>query len=113
MVEVSFPGFVVAVLLISVISGCANFRAAKLYQSGTRALDQGEVASAIQDLEAAEQLAPGASEIQNHLGLAYREAGRSGDALKAFERAVELDCENEAAQRNLEQARREPLGAGR
>ena len=47
---------------------------------------------------------PRASEVQNHLGLAYAEQGRHADALAAFRRAVEIDCGNEAAQRNLHAA---------
>jgi len=97
--------FVLGLLVLS-FSGCASFRAAQFYQSGTRALDRGDSATAIRDLEAAEYLAPEASEIQNHLGLAYREAGRFGEARAAFARAVELDCENDAAQRNLDASRR-------
>ena len=84
------------------MAGCTSFRAAQLYQSGTRALDRGDSVAAIRDLEAAENLAPEASEIQNHLGLAYRAAGRFPEARVAFERAVVLDCENDAARRNLE-----------
>jgi len=39
--------------------------------------------------------------VQNHLGIAYEEAGRAGDALRAYEQAVTLDCGNRAAQQNL------------
>lgn len=98
----SFQKFAAVALLGFMVVGCTSFRAARLYQSGTQALDRGDVALSIHDLEAAERLAPDASEIQNHLGLAYRAAGRPADARAAFERAVELDCENQAAQRNLE-----------
>ena len=108
-----FPGSFVLSLLVLSVSGCASFRAAQLYQSGTHALDRGDAAAAIRDLEAAEELAPEASEIQNHLGLAYREAGRFGEARAAFVKAVELDCENEAAQRNLDASRRAPPGSDR
>jgi len=102
----SLSRFFVLSLLVFSFSGCASFRAAQFYQSGTRALDRGDAAAAIRDLEAAEDLAPEASEIQNHLGLAYREVGRFGAARAAFARAVELDCENDAAQRNLDASRR-------
>ncbi len=104
----SLSGLFVLSLLVLSLSGCASFRAAQFYQSGTRALDRGHPEAAIRDLEAAEALAPEASEIQNHLGLAYRDAGRSAEARAAFARAVELDCENEAAQRNLDASRRSP-----
>ncbi len=88
-----------AFLLLS--SACASYRGARLYQSGSRALDRGEVVNAIADLERASRLVPYASEIQNHLGIAYTEAGRHGAAIAAYRRAVDLDCENEAAQHNL------------
>jgi Flp pilus assembly protein TadD len=88
-----------AVLLLG--SGCARLEAARLYNSGTAAIDRGDSDRAIAELERAATLAPDVSAIQNHLGLAYQGAGRGDDALHAFERAVQLDCENEAAQENL------------
>jgi Flp pilus assembly protein TadD len=89
------------VLLLVGAAGCTALRGARLYRSGTAALEHGDAAVAIADLEQAAALVPEASEVQNHLGLAYAEAGRRDDALRAFRRAVELDCENEAAQHNL------------
>ena len=102
----------VALLLVALASvGCAAYRGARLYSSGTEALDRGDTARAIADLERAAELVPHASEIQNHLGLAYAAAGRSRDALLAFRRAVALDCGNLAARRNLEaaEARETPM----
>lgn len=81
--------------------GCSSFRAARLYQSGTAALDRGDSAQAIVELERAAELLPEASEVQNHLGLAYRASGRERDAEIAFRRAVDLDCTNQAAVENL------------
>jgi Flp pilus assembly protein TadD len=72
-----------------------------LYQSGTRALDRGNSRQAVADLERAAELLPEASEVQNHLGLAYQAAGRERDAEFAFRRAVALDCGNAAAVENL------------
>jgi len=88
--------------------GCASFEGAQLYQSGTRALDAGQTERAIQDLERAAALLPQASEVQNHLGLAYAESGRAEDALAAFRRAVEIDCDNAAARHNLSVAEARP-----
>ena len=85
-------------------TGCATFRGARLYSSGTEALDRGDTARAIEDLERAAELVPHASEIQNHLGLAYAAEGREREALFAFRRAVALDCDNQAARRNLRAA---------
>jgi Flp pilus assembly protein TadD len=82
--------------------GCAGYRGARLYQSGSVALDRGDTARAIGDLERAARLVPHASEVHNHLGLAYAQAGRDREALGAFERAVALDCDNAAAAHNLE-----------
>lgn len=99
----SFLSFLIAMILLSGV-GCASYTAARLYLRGTQELDRGEIAQAITTLEAAAVQAPQASEIQNHLGIAYREAGENEKALQAFRRAVELDCRNEAAQHNLKLA---------
>lgn len=81
--------------------GCVSFQGARLYQTGTAALDRGDRASAILQLERAAELVPTASEVHNHLGLAYQADGRSADAELAFRRAVDLDCTNVAAAENL------------
>jgi Flp pilus assembly protein TadD len=81
--------------------GCQSWRAARHYDRGSDALDHGQPLEAIAELEAARRLEPGRSEIVNHLGLAYQSAGRPDDALAAFDRAVELDCTNQAARHNL------------
>ena len=91
-------------LLLSV--GCASFEAALLYKSGSEALEEGDVERAVADLERAAELAPNASEVHNHLGLALAADGREQAALLEFERAVELDCDNAAARRNLAAAER-------
>jgi Flp pilus assembly protein TadD len=96
-------------LVLCSVLGCASFEGARLYRSGTRALDAGDSARAVTDLERAAQLVPQGSEIQNHLGLAYAAAGDDAKALAAFTRAVEIDCENQAAQQNLATARRRAL----
>jgi len=93
-----------ALLLLALLPGCASFEGARLYNSGTDALDRGEPARAAADLERAAELVPEASEVQNHLGLAYAELGRDADAERAFRRAVELDCDNAAARENLRAA---------
>jgi Flp pilus assembly protein TadD len=99
-------GWWIAALVLAALAavGCASFQGWRLYSSGTDALDRGDTARAIADLERAAELVPDASEIQNHLGLAYAAEGRDGDALLAFRRAVALDCRNRAAQRNLRAA---------
>lgn len=91
----------VAVGVVGGAGGCATFHGARLYDEGTAALDRGDTATAISELEEAARLVPRASEIQNHLGLAYQQAGRKVDARAAFQRAVDLDCGNEAARANL------------
>jgi Flp pilus assembly protein TadD len=87
--------------LAALLAACASYEGARLYRSGTRALDRGETQRAIQDLERAAALVPEASEVQNHLGLAYAAAARPADAERAFRRALELDCDNAAARENL------------
>jgi Flp pilus assembly protein TadD len=95
----------IAVLVAALaLAGCASFRGARLYDSGTRALEQGDSARAIAELEEAAALVPQASEVRNHLGLAYLQADRPEDALAAFRHAVALDCDNQAAVQNLRAA---------
>jgi lipoprotein NlpI len=89
-----------AALVLTASPGCASYRGAQLYSSGTQALDAGDTERAIHDLEAAARLVPQASQIYNHLGIAYSDAGRRDAALRAFDRALELDCDNAEAERN-------------
>jgi Flp pilus assembly protein TadD len=100
-----------ALALALALSGCASFQGARLYRSGTLALDRGDVELAVADLERAAALVPTASEVQNHLGLAYAAAGREADARAAFQRAVDLDCDNSAASHNLYAAEQRATGA--
>ena len=96
-----------ALVLVGALAlACSSFQGARLYERGTRTLDAGDPERAVAELERASELVPHASEIQNHLGLAYAAAGRPDEALLAFRRAVELDCENEAALENLDAAER-------
>lgn len=88
--------------------GCSAIAGARLYREGTEALERGDTATAVRALERAAERAPKASEVQNHLGLAYLAAGRRGEAVLAFERAVALDCDNTAARRNLDLLRDGP-----
>ena len=99
-------GFAIVLTLPFALAACASWEGARLYQSGTAALDRGDSERAIADLERAAELVPTASEVQNHLGLAYAAAGRDEDARSAFRRAVDLDCGNRAALQNLRVAER-------
>ena len=96
----------VALAVVVCVGGCATFQGARLYRRGSIALERGEVERAVADLERAATLVPHASEIQNQLGLAYAASGREWDALRAFRRAVELDCDNRQALHNLAVAER-------
>jgi tetratricopeptide (TPR) repeat protein len=111
--SVTAPPLLLGALVASLLAGCAAFEGARLYERGTQALDRGDPAAAIADLEHAAELVPQSSEIQNHLGLAHEAAGQDEAALQAFQRAVALDCSNEAAQQNLAaaEARRARLAA--
>ena len=91
--------------------GCSSVEGYRHFQAGSGALDRGDAAVAVVELERAAALAPEQSEIFNHLGLAYAAAGRRADALFAFERAVALDCDNRAAAANLRAAQAAALGA--
>lgn len=87
------------------LAACASLEGARHYSSGSAALERGDLPAAIAELEQAARLLPEASEVRNHLGIAYLEAGRSDDALREFEQAVLLDCSNDAARHNLDVAR--------
>jgi Flp pilus assembly protein TadD len=93
-------------LLVSALLGCAAVEGHRHFEAGNAALDQGDATLAVAELERAAALVPEASEVQNHLGLAYAAAGRDTEARAAFERAVALDCDNRAAVENLDAARR-------
>jgi len=99
-------------MLTSLLVACSTVDATRLFRSGTAALDRGDSASAVRDLEGAARLLPESSAVHNNLGLAYAAAQRDDDALRAFERAVAIDCDNQAAQTNLARARA-PAGAAR
>ena len=103
-VEAARRGLLIGLLAIALLSGCTSFRGARAYQRGSAAMDRGEATVAAEELETAAALLPHASEIQNHLGIAYWMEGREAEALVAFRRAVELDCDNQAAARNLAEA---------
>lgn len=93
-------------LLLCLLAACATVDATRLFRSGTAALDRGDALTAVRDLEAAARLLPESSAVHNHLGLAYDAAERHGEALREFERAVAIDCDNQAARTNLASARR-------
>lgn len=90
-----------ALVVFALTAGCTSYRGARHYASGNEALEGGDPPGAIAHLERAAELVPQASEVQNHLGIAYQAAGRREEALVAYERAVDLDCDNSAAQHNL------------
>lgn len=97
-------GLFVAILMIS--GACQSgpllaFQGARHYAAGSEALEQGDDERAVLELRRAADLVPHASEIQNHLGLAYLANGQIDRAREAFEIALELDCDNEAAKMNL------------
>jgi Flp pilus assembly protein TadD len=106
-------GLAVAVATSAIAaSGCEStpiraFRGARHYAAGTEALERNDDARAVAELEQAALLVPHASEIQNHLGLAYWSDGRPQSAQVAFAKAIELDCDNDAARANLERLMRQ------
>lgn len=101
-------GFVLAfvAVLTASVPACESqamrtLRGGRLYLTGTESLDRGDAIAAIRALEEAAALVPDASEIQNHLGLAYWSAGDEDRAREAFVVAIDLDCDNAAARANL------------
>ena len=102
-----------AVLCMGCSTGCTSgpvlaFQGARHYAVGSEALERGEAARAVSELSEAARLVPHASEIQNHLGLAYWSTGEFDLARSAFERAVELDCDNQVARANLARLTKAP-----
>jgi Flp pilus assembly protein TadD len=77
-----------------------TFRGARHYAAGSESLERGDPVHALDELSRAAELVPQASEIQNHLGLAYWANGQPEQARNAFDRAIELDCDNTAARQN-------------
>ena len=94
-------------VLFALVLGCSAIEGAHFYREGTRALERGDTDGAVRSLELAAERVPEASEVQNHLGIAYLASGRRDDAVRAFARAVALDCNNAAARRNLDLLRGE------
>jgi tetratricopeptide (TPR) repeat protein len=90
-----------SIISLLVASGCSTWRGARLYHSGTQALEEGDVPRALSDLEQAAALVPDASEVHNNLGLAQLSAGQEDRALLSFERATAIDCDNASASENL------------
>ena len=78
------------------------YEGARAFSAGTEALERGDSARSVVLLEHAAALVPDASEIQNRLGLAYWAEGQVESARSAFEQALVLDCDNVAAQLNLD-----------
>ncbi len=104
-------GAILAFLVLFAGLGCqsalaSTYRGARHYVVGTDALDRGEGARAITEGRTAARLIPHAAEIQNHLGLAYWSVGEVETARAAFERAIELDCDNRIARANLDRITR-------
>jgi len=97
--------------LLLLLLGCSTVEGYRHFEAGNAALDRGDAAVAVLELERAATLVPERSEVQNHLGIAYAAAGRPRDALAAFERAVALDCDNHAAKANLAAARSKAAAA--
>jgi Flp pilus assembly protein TadD len=93
------------VIVAASLAACTGLEAVRLDRQGRAALDRGDSAQAVRDLEQAASLAPAVSGIQNNLGIAYERAGRRDDAERAYERAVALDCRNDKAHSNLEALR--------
>ena len=92
-------------------TGCATLEGARLYRSGTSALERGDAPRAIADLEGAAARVPRVSEVHNRLGVAYAAAGRREEAIREFRSAMEIDCGNAAAARNLRRAQGEVEGS--
>jgi len=93
------------VLSLCGLAACTSWEGPRLHVQGTQALERGEYSQARETLSRAAALVEHpaqASQVENHLGLAYLGEGEEGLAVEAFRRAIDLDCRNEAAKHNLE-----------
>jgi len=68
---------------------------------GDRLIREGKFEKAVLRLEVGTQLLPRNAPAWNHLGLAYHHAGRSSDAIRAYQQALTLDRNLVAARFNL------------
>ncbi len=103
---VSLRRIAVCVALSGVAAlGCASLQAAQAYRMGPAALERGDTARAVEELERAARLMPETSEVHNQLGVAHVNAGELELALADFQRATALDCDNVEAAANLARAR--------
>ena len=93
----AFPGGVAAALvLLATLPGPfpqerADYRAELHYSVGTRAMNGGDLDSAVEHLGRAVQMQPEHTDARNHLGVAYTKLGRLTLATECFERAVRDD----------------------
>lgn len=71
------------------------------YRRGLQALDRQEFDVSIRALEAARELEPGDALHQAQLGLAYAGAGRTADAVGAYQRALQIEPEDAGTRNNL------------
>ena len=98
----------IAILLVGgFLGGCQSapmraWQGAQHFSAGDAALEREDPQEAIRELTLAATLVPHATEIQNHLGLAYWKAGDELAAVRAFEAALEIDCDNQPARVNLD-----------
>lgn len=103
------------VLCLGGLLACSVLEGPRLHVQGTEALERGDYAQAREKLSQAAELVEhprAASQVQNHLGLAYLGEGNPELASAAFQQAIELDCRNEEAQYNLDVvAQSQPIGA--
>lgn len=93
---------ILALFGLILLTGCAIFKADKLYKSGTQALERGDFEQCIQELENAKELLPNLSSIvRNNLGFCYEKVGRIKDAWFEFRQAVINNHQNNSAISNF------------
>jgi len=95
-----FPALTLTVLGLALFNGCAESGPRALLH-GERLLREGNYVQAIPMLERAALLLPRDARAWNHLGLAYHNAGRLDDAVKAYQQALALDRNLAAVHYNL------------
>lgn len=96
----SFAPLCLAVLGLILFVGCAP-PGPRAVLDGERLIREGRIDVAIRRLETGTQLLPRNAQAWNFLGLAYHHAGRSDDAVRAYQHALALDRNLVAARFNL------------
>src|SRR2546426_9810078 len=95
-----FSSLTLTILGLVLFGGCTP-PGPRAVRDGERLIREGKFDRAIRRLEEGARLLPKSAPVWNHLGLAYHNAGRADDAIRAYQQALALDRNLAAARYNL------------